>query len=272
VSTFERVRNLGSGFFGEVWLERDMALGRLCAVKYLPQTNAFRDRDAFAEAAAMVMAEHDNVLKIYSADIVDGTPVIRMEYVRGGSIQDRFAGEPLPVLDAINAVEDTCRALEFFHTRGWLHRDIKPANLMQTDSGRVKVSDFGLACGKDQVASAPIGYVTHLPPESIGGSGHIESVAGDIYATGVTLYRLVNGDALFHGVVGPDADIVALIQKGKLPRRDRFLPHLHDGLRRVVRKAINVNPDRRYASASELRHALEAARPAVSDLRKFLCS
>jgi serine/threonine protein kinase len=265
MSNFERIRRLGGGYFGDVWLEHDNALDRLCAAKYISRADHFSDLDVFSEAQAMVLAEHQHVVKIYSADIADDIPVIRMEYLPNGSVYDKYGDSATSVAVALSIIEDTCRGLEFLHSRQWLHRDIKPANLMLSAVNRVKISDFGLSCSKDQTAKAPVGYIAHLPPESIGTSGYIESVAGDIYATGVTLYRLLNGSSVLGELTSDTSqDITSLIERGKFPPRDKFLPHIHDQLRRVVRKALHQDPDRRYRSASDLRHALERSRPQVS--------
>lgn len=184
---------LGSGFFGEVWLEEDEGLGRRCAVKYL-KPGRLPPGPVFAEAQAMVDAEHDNVVRLYSADIEGAVPVIRMEYLPNGSVADRFGGSPAPVADALHVLEEACRGVEALHARGVLHRDLKPANLLIGHDGRIKVSDFGLACHLANVGGAPPwGYTEHLPPEAFAADGAIETVAGDIYALGVTLYRVLNG-------------------------------------------------------------------------------
>jgi serine/threonine protein kinase len=121
------------------------------------------------------------------------------------------------------------------------------------------------ACHLANVGGAPPwGYTEHLPPEAHAAGGTIERVAGDIYALGVTLYRLLNGDAQNAVVAAHAADIPPLVAAGKYPDRRRWAPHLHDSLRRVAPKAMHPNPTSRFESASDLRHALEGVRPAVS--------
>ena len=171
----------------------------------------------------------------------------------------------MAVADALHVVEKACRGVEALHARGVLHRDLKPANLLIGEDGRIKVSDFGLACEAGKSAGAPpFGYTEHLPPEALAGHGAIETAGGDVYALGVTLYRLLNDDGMMRAVAAPGADIRGLIAGGKYPDRNEWQPHLHDRLRRVGRKAMHGDPSRRYSSASELRHALEGARPKVS--------
>ena len=213
----------------------------------------------------MLDAQHDNVVRVYSADTEAGIPVIRMEYLPLGSVADRYNGRPLPVREDLHVLEEACRGAEALHARGVLHRDLKPANLLIEESGRIKVSDFGLACKVASVAGAPPwGYTEHLPPEALVGSGGIDTVPGDVYALGVTLYRLLNGDDLMRAVAAPRADVASLITAGRYPDRTKWQPHIHDRLRRVARKAMHRDPARRYSSASELRHALEGVRPKMS--------
>jgi serine/threonine protein kinase len=261
---YKRIACLGTGFFGEVWLEEDAALDRQCAAKYLYPAR-LPPGPVFAEARAMLGAEHDNVVRVYSADIEAGIPVIRMEYLPAGSIADRYKGAPAPVAEAIHAVEEACRGVEALPARGALHRDIKPANLLIGDGGRIMVSDFGLACEVASLAGAPPwGYTEHLPPEAIAGVGAIDTVAGDVYALGVTLYRLLNGDGMMRTAAAPGANLHRLIAAGKYPNRSMWQLHIHDRLRRITRKAMHPAPDHRYSSASELRHALEGGRPEIS--------
>jgi serine/threonine protein kinase len=259
------VRCLGAGYFGEVWLEFDDGLERHCAAKYVKPGRLASGTASFAEARAMIAAEHDNVVTVYSAELDGGRPVIRMEYLPEGSVADKHSGNPIPVGEAIRIMEDACRGVEHLHVRGILHRDIKPANLLLTSTGNVKVSDFGLSCQIKNVGGAPpLGYVSHLPPEAASKGTGISTTAGDVYAAGVTAYRLLNGDHALGGIVMPGTNVHDLIAKGRYPNRKFWLPHIHDRLRKVIEKAMHVDPNRRYADARTFRRALEQARPRVS--------
>jgi serine/threonine protein kinase len=257
---------LGGGHFGKVWLEFDIGLGRRCAAKYLDLTLLAPGTEALAEAKAMVAAEHDDyVVAVYSAELEDGQPVIRMEYLPDGSVADRYGGNPVPVAEAIRIMEDACRGIQHLHVRGTLHRDIKPGNLLLTPTNSVKVSDFGLSCPIANASGATqMAYQPHLPPEAASQLTGITTRAGDIYAAGVTAYRLLNGDHALKGVLTQGADPLELIAKGRYPNRQFWLPHIHDRLRRVVSKAMHVDPNRRYTNAQTFRRALEQARPRVS--------
>ena len=253
---------LGSGFFGEVFLERDDGLNRLCAAKYLRVGGP----DRFAEAQAMLAVEHENIVKVFSADddAATGKVIIRMEFHTNGSLQDIQAGRPENVGIVVRRIEQACRGLQHLHNDGRLHRDIKPANMLVSDNGSIKLSDFGLCLPAVAVgASPPMGYVAHLPPEAITGPGEISDVAGDIFAMGVTLRRLMEGDGHLKSMRASGANVMQAIVDGKFPS-PRFAPHIHDKLRRVARKATHFDPSRRFASASEMRHALEQARPRVA--------
>lgn len=260
--SYRRIRRLGSGFFGEVWLEHDEGLDRLCAAKYLKPDRLMARIGPFAEAQAMIAASHEHVVTVYSADIESGVPVIRMEYLPDGSVEDRYVGAAVPVADAVRIMEAACRGVEHLHSRGLLHRDIKPANLLLTSDGTVKVSDFGLACERDSAADIPLGYRRHLPPEACRDSV-ITDAAGDIYAAGVTAYRLLNGDASLPAI-DARSDLMDAIVAGAYPDRSRWQPHVHLAARKAVLKAMQPDASKRYASASSFRHALEQVRPSVS--------
>lgn len=257
-----KVNLLGSGYFGKVWLEHDQALDRFCAAKYLDPAMLVQGADTYAEAQAMVAAQHEHVVTVYSADLDGGMPVIRMEYLPEGSVETRYQGRPVPVGIAVRLLEDACRGVEHLHGRGLLHRDLKPANLLLTEGGRVKISDFGLSCRQGAAFGVPPwAYAIHLPPEAVPSSS-IDTPGGDVYALGVTAYRVLNGDAALPNLT-PDK-LEAAITAGRYPDRNRWLPHVHPKLRRAVTKAMHPKPATRYQSAAAFRHALETARPIVS--------
>ncbi len=212
----------------------------------------------------MLRARHANVVEVFAADEIQGVPVIRMEYLPGGSIEDKYCGAPMPVALALQAMEDACRGVEHLHTCGILHRDLKPANLMISDDGTVKVSDFGLSHHRDTSSTAPPwNYSIHLPPEDVLGGFGITSVGGDVYGLGITAYRLLNGDEHFKSQLKESFEPARLILTGLVPDRHSWLPHVHPSLIKVVAKALAVSPTVRYKTASELRHALESARSIV---------
>jgi serine/threonine protein kinase len=264
---YSTLGKLGSGHFGDVYLEHDDGLHRRCAAKYLRATGA----NPYAEAQAMVAVEHDNIVKVYSADQnVNGVVVIRMEFHPRGSLQDIHKGVSANVDIVVRLLEQACRGLHHLHAEGLLHRDLKPANMLVSDDGTVKLSDFGLCLPAAAVGSAPaIGYVAHLPPESIAGPGEITDAAGDIFAMGVTLRRLLDGDGQLDALraQGVPAMKQAIVD-GKFPSPN-FPPHVHDKLRRVARKATNADPAKRFSTAADLRHALEQARPVVAWSNSF---
>jgi eukaryotic-like serine/threonine-protein kinase len=264
---YTQIAKLGHGFFGEVYLERDDALNRLCAEKYLlPPASGSR----YDEARAMLAVSHENVVQIYSADDYPPTGggisgvIIRMEYHRLGSLANVYAGQRGEVGPVVRRAEQACRGLQHLHNQQILHRDIKPANILLSDSGTVKLSDFGLSKPLHAAGSGPpMGYIAHLPPEALKGPGEITNVTGDVFAMGVTLYRLLEGDDHLESLRANGIDIDEQIAAGKFPP-NKYSPHIHDRLRRVVRKATHFDPAGRYASATEMRHALESARPVVS--------
>jgi serine/threonine protein kinase len=259
---YKQIRRLGNGYFGEVFLELDEGLGRLCAAKYVSAFGSSR----YQEAQAMLAVSHENVVQIYSADDHPSTGgiVIRMEYHERGSLSDAYTGRPGMTGAVIRNIEQACRGLQHLHTQGVLHRDIKPANMLLSKDGTVKLSDFGLSAPLDAVETGPsMGYIAHLPPESIIKASGIADVTGDIFAMGVTLYRLVEGDDVLTQMRSGGIDLRQQIMDGKFPP-DSFSPHVHDKLRRVIRKSTHSDPAKRYSSATEMRHALEASRPAIS--------
>jgi eukaryotic-like serine/threonine-protein kinase len=262
---YKKQKYLGGGHFGQVWLEEDTGLKRLCAAKYLDTRLLLPGTEAFAEAQTMVEAKHDHVVEIYSAELEGGQPVIRMEYLPDGSVEHRHGGAPVPVAEAVRIMEDACRGIQHLHVRKILHRDIKPGNLLLTPTGSVKVSDFGLSCPIADASGAPqIAYQPHRPPEAVKQGIAITTRVGDIYAAGVTAYRLLNGDGALTGIQMAGTDPLKMIVKGLYPDRNYWLPHIHDRLRKVVRKAMHVDPNRRYADAKKFRSAMEQARPYVS--------
>ncbi len=203
-----------------------------------------------------------HIVRIYSAEITPSGPEIIMEYLPGGSVEAKWGGQPAPTGDVIDVGIQACRGLEHLHSAGILHRDIKPGNLLLDAHGVVKVSDFGLSKPLGvAIDSSAIFYIRHQAPE-LQECGSVEGEASDVYALGVTLYRLLNGESSLPDVASDV--LLARARNGTYPDRGKWEPHVPKKLRKVICFAMNPDPAKRYAKARDLRLALEKARPIVA--------
>jgi serine/threonine-protein kinase len=257
------VRRLGAGAFGEVWLVVDRALGRELAVKLVRPDRLHDPTNFYAEPQTLVALRHEHVVEVQDAGTLgDGRIYIAMEYVPAGSVEDRFGGAVVPVSEALTIVSDACRGVEYAHSQGYIHRDIKPANLLIAE-GRTKVSDFGLATRTTGGGvGSPYGYVSHCAPEVLDPGE--TTVKTDVYALGMTLYRLLNGDSFLPDPAELGVPLDDAIVAGSFPNRTKFRDHVPERVRRAARKAIAHDPARRTPTAAALRHDIERVLPAVS--------
>ena len=255
---FDFQRRLGSGHFGEVWLVMDTGLDCHRAVKCIPVDKVINSQNFFQEAQILKLAEHPNIVTVYEANyLTDGRIYVSMEYLPNGSLEDDASGSYVPLSKAKRLMVHVLRGLSHAHSKGIVHRDIKPANVMIGQNGEGKLSDFGLAVKDiatfDASALKHYNYILHLAPEVSSFSDF--SIASDIYACGVTLYRLVNGDEFVSGI--PIQDVRRLARKAEFPDRGKYREFVPSALRKVINRAISVNPNERFESAEVMRHALE---------------
>lgn len=253
---YNREIRLGRGAFGEVWLVTDRALGVKRAVKFIP-THKVKDPSNFYEEPQTLMTlKHENIVEITDAGkTLRDELYIAMEYYPNGSISDKMKGSIVPLDQSINLIADICRGLEYAHSLNFIHRDIKPANILIDNQDHGRLSDFGLATkvNIDGTAS-PYGYIGHLAPEVI--THNITDKRTDIYALGITMYRLVNGDAYLPFSSDQD-ELLEMIKEGTFPKRNHYQPFIPSSIRNIINRALSLNPNDRFQSASELRHALE---------------
>lgn len=253
---YDRIRRLGSGNFGEVWLVYDHALNVRRAVKYVPPSRVHDPTNFYNEPRTLMELQHENIVRVEDAGrLPNGTLYIAMEYVPRGSVESRYRGQPIPLTNAFKILKDICWALEYAHNRNIIHRDIKPANILLASDGKAKLSDFGLAARIPQGAAAsPCGYISHLAPEII--TTDRASKLTDMYALGVTAYRIINGDG-FLPDVNDNAEIRDLITAGLYPDRNHYRPHVPTRIQKVINRCMAISPHTRYQSPSEFRRALE---------------
>lgn len=258
---------IGIGGMAEVYRAQDSVLGRVVAVKVmLPQyaadpafTQRFRQ-----EAAAAANLQSPYIVNVYDWGQDQGIYYIVMEYVRGSdlktAIKERGAINQRKVAEIGSQV---CQALVVAHNLDIIHRDIKPQNLMIQPDGNVKVMDFGIARAKNSVmtqTSSVLGTAHYVSPEQA--QGKELTAASDIYSLGIVLYEAATGKLPFDG---PDAVSVAMKQVNDIPvLPSEINPDIDMALEDIIMKALEKDPTRRFATASEMKQTLNdylAGRP-----------
>ncbi len=203
---YRPLEQLGRGGMGVVWRARDLRLGRVVAMKVLHPWVADDPelRERFErEAAALARLEHPNVVRLYDVLEDRGQTVLVMELVEGEALDTSLAGAPRTWDDARKLCAPVAAALAHAHARGVVHRDLTPANiLVERGSGRLVVTDFGLARLARSSRSAPVSGVLAGTPEYWApeqASGEATGPATDLYALGCILYRALSGRLPFEG-------------------------------------------------------------------------
>ncbi len=279
---YELILPIAEGGMGTVWLARmrgEHGFERLVALKALLPKLARdpRYRSMFIDEACIASRiVHDNVAQVLDLGERDGNLYLAMEWVNGDSLANlvRTAAEqgrafPLPVL--LRIIADVCAGLHSAHelrdlhgqSLNVVHRDVSPQNILVTDTGAVKVIDFGVVKARGRVAEDTKpgivkGKLPYMAPERALG-GDVDRRA-DIWAIGAIMYRLLGGSAAYDRDGNP-ALIWALVLRDQLDPLPSSVP---PGLARIVRKALARDPEDRYATAGQLQAALEKALHRVS--------
>ena len=269
---------LGYGGMAEVHRGRDLRLGRDVAIKML-RTDLARDATFQMrfrrEAQNAASLNHPAIVAVYDtgeeqAPTGETLPFIVMEFVNGRTLKEVLGAEGrLQPRRALEICADICAALDFSHRHGIIHRDIKPGNVMLTQTGQVKVMDFGiaraLASGATTMTqtSAVIGTAQYLSPEQA--RGEAVDARSDVYAAGCVLFELLCGHPPF---VGDSPVSVAYQHVREAPPTPSDLnPEVNPAVDAIVLKALSKNPLNRYQSAGEMRADLlraAAGRPVMA--------
>ena len=254
---------LGKGGMGVVYKAHDMTLDRDVALKMmdvrLAEDEAFLRRFQ-SEAKALAKLRNHNVVTIYALRECELGLCIVMEFVDGQTLADliRRSG-PVPPQRAIYVFKQVLTALGHAHRAGIIHRDIKPSNIMLAEDDFVKVADFGLAkiqqSGTVTATMGAGGTLYYMSPEQLRGLANVDH-RGDIYSVGMTLYEALAARPPFKDS-DSDFTIREAIVKGAIPPPDKIKPDLPKELVKVVMKAIDKDPAKRYQSATEMLKALE---------------
>ena len=256
---------LGAGGMGEVYEARDPLLGRAVALKILPAhlANDQPSRCRFErEALAGASVNHPNVVSILDCGVSAGRPYLVMELVRGTTVRQLLAPGPLQPSCSMDIAVEICEGLAAIHDAGYLHRDIKPSNIMVSDSGRVKILDFGLALpassGPSQspfpqaadvtAPGRPVGTVEYMSPEQA--RGQCLDQRTDQFSFGVLVYELASGRNPFaRGSVAETLSAILYEEPKPLPPSPTILPAR---LGALLGRCMEKRPQDRFRSTREL--------------------
>ena len=261
---------------GEVYRARDTRLERDVAIKILPaDVSEAPERLARFRREAHLLASlnHTNIAAIYGLEEEDGNPFLVLELVEGEDLAKRLKRGAIPVDEALPIAKQIAEALSEAHRKGIIRRDLKPANVMLMPDGKVKVLDFGLAKALEaerpasrDLSNSPtltrgatragvlMGTVAYMSPEQA--KGKPTDKRTDVWAFGVLLFEMLTGRSLFEGETA--AEVLGEVLKEE-PRWDRLPPETPNAIRRLLRRCLRKDADRRWHDIADARIEIEEA-------------
>ena len=280
---FRFERRLGTGGMGVVYCGCDLTLGRRVAIKTLRHVSTEDVLRLLREARAAATVSHPHLAPVYEMERWQGTPLLVMELLEGGTLAQRLLREKLSPRETVDLGIAMAGALTQLHGANILHRDVKPSNIGYTRDGVPKLMDFGIArvigLGEEEddelfddedptIASlypwsqedesrptVPFrfaGTLSYLSPETA--RGEPAARTSDLWGLAMVLYECLLGRKIF---TGPQSQVLARIRSGLVPDFSQILPEHDEALGDFFRAALHRSPARRPASAEEMRRRLE---------------
>ena len=266
---YKILEEVGTGGMAVVYKAQDILLDRIVAVKIL--LAKYGDDHDFVvrfrqEAQAAAKLSHPNIVNIYDVGYDENVHYIVMEYVRGETLKEYIEKHGhLPINTSIQITFDIGEALENAHKNGIVHCDIKPHNILVTETGRIKVADFGIARAINSSATnkddhAVLGSVHYFSPEQASGGPVDERT--DIYSLGVVMYEMMTGVVPFEGETAISVALQHVQDDIPLPTKyNRRIPRL---VEQCILKAMAKNPDDRFQSIAEMMSELRLSQGFVN--------
>ena len=282
IGQYEIIRELGRGGMGAVFLARDLKLGRRVAIKVLHKNIAELTERFILEARATARCSHENIVVIHDVNDFSGYPYMVLEYLKGKTLSDVIKQGNVPPYRAIELVVPVVRALQSAHKLGLVHRDLKPDNIFLTESGTIKVLDFGIAKflsmlpahlidesvttagntfihpGEFTQRGTVVGTLSYMSPEQWNAA--VIDHRADIWAIGIILFKMLTGKHPLAPLRGMQLRITALLDQPMPSARDAGVG-MPDEIAGIIDRCLQKHPEQRYASADDLLEALEPFLP-----------
>jgi serine/threonine protein kinase len=264
VGPYRIIQQIGQGGMATVYKARHERLERFVAVKVMHQ--AFAEDPTFharfeREAKIIAALEHPNIVPVHDFAEVDHQPYLIMKYIEGRTLKQTLIKQALSLADILRIMTPIADALDYAHRMGVLHRDIKPSNIIIAPNGTPYLTDFGMAriaqAGESTISTdMMLGTPQYISPEQALGRTTLDART-DLYSLGVVLYELIVGQVPYSGDT-PYSVIHDHIYR-PLPQPSAVNPQVTPAIEAVLVKALEKEPAKRYASASEMMGALQAA-------------
>lgn len=261
IGKYKIIKRLGGGSFGVVYLAHDVAMARETAIKVLKTSDPSEFMSKLKEAQILDKCRHKHIVQINDANVYDFNGsrylVLDLEPLPDGSLESEIEKRWISIKETCARVSCMLAGLEYAHSNGYLHRDVKPANVLI--AGEVtKLSDFGLATDSACLLGSDQGYLAHCPPEFY--TTNTTSVLSDVFASGVTMFRVINNICDWGKTLSGLKNTENYIQNGTLIKRIGCEPFVPEKIRRIINKACSAESSKRYQSAQEMKRSLDALR------------
>ena len=268
---------IGTGGMADVYLGLDTRLNREVAIKVLRRDLA-KDPAFVArfrkEALAAGGLNHPGIVAVYDSGEENNSPFIVMELVSGQTLRQKLQAGQLPLSTSLEIIKGILQALDYSHNKGIIHRDIKPSNIMITDSGDIKVMDFGIARATDDIGATltntwnVVGTAQYLSPEQA--TGEMADGRSDLYSLGCLMYELLTGRPPFTG----DTPVSVAYQhvSSPLTPASQINPALDTNLDQMLEVVLAKDPNNRYQDAiamlEDLEHVIKGE-PVTTKIKKI---